>query len=208
MKPTHVLSTLSLAILFAGLGEAGPITFQLAPSNGVVTGLAGQTVGWGFTLSNSGPDFLLVTGTSFVPAPLSSFGTFTDLLSPQVTAGATFLVIGPAPETPSLQEVFDPVLHTGVGELTLSKTAAGSVSGNIVVNYALFSVSPNNPNFNPDTDTIVPDASISAPAGAAISPEPGTLVLLSGAGLVCLLCRKHLRHDSATRTAARRSWPL
>ena len=198
MKSRHILSALSLAVWFAGLSQAGPISFQLSPS-GTVSGQPGQTVGWGFTLANTGPDFLLVTGTSFVPTPLSSFGTYTDLLSPQVAPNPNFLVIGPAPETPSLQEDFNAAKQTGVGEFTFAGTAAGQVSGNIVIDYALFSVSPNDPNFDPDIDTVTADATISASAtvsaSAATIPEPGTLLLLSAAGLACLLGQKRLlRH--------------
>jgi hypothetical protein len=196
MKSEHILSTLLLAISFSGTGQAAAITLQLNPVNGQVSGAAAQTVGWGFTLSNSGPDFLLVTGTSFAATPLSSFGTYTDLLSPQITAGPSFLVIGPAPEAPSLTEAFNAAGQTGIGEFTFANTAAGSVSGNIVVDYSLFSVSPNDPTFNPDLDTVTPDATVSAPASLSVTastPEPGTLAMVGIAGLICLLGRRRLR---------------
>ncbi len=190
MKRSYILATMFLAVLLAGRGHAAVITLQLDPSDGALTGHAGQTLGWGFTLSNSGPDFLLVTGTSFEPAPLSAFGFYTDLLTPQISAGSNLLIIGPAPETPSLAESFNAALRTGIGEFTLAPTAAGAVSGRIVVNYSLFSVSPNNPAFDPDVDTIVADGSVSA--AASINPEPGTLVLFATAGLAFAAMRKRL----------------
>jgi hypothetical protein len=193
MKTEFTLSNLLLAIVFSGIGQAAVITFQLDPANGQVSGTAGQTVGWGFTLSNSGPDFLVVTGTSFVNTPLSSFGTYTDLLSPQITAGSSFLVIGPTPETPSLTEVFNAGLQTGVGQFTFAKTAAGTVSGNIVVDYALFSVSPNDPSFDPSVDTVTADATISAPATLVVTPEPGTITLTLFAGASLILYRSGRR---------------
>jgi len=191
MRRNHLLATLFLAVLLAGRSHGAAITLQLDPLNGALIGQAGATVGWGFTLSNSGPDFLLVTETSFEPTPLSAFGFYTDLLTPQITAGPNFLVIGPAPETPSLTESFNAALQTGIGEFTLAPTAAGQVSGRLVVHYSLFSVSPNDPVFDPDVDTIVADGSVSA--AASINPEPGTLVLFAAAGLILAATRKGLR---------------
>jgi hypothetical protein len=199
MKLNYTAAAVSIALLFAGVSYAGAITLDLVPANGAVSGRPGQTTGWGFTLTNTGPDFLLVTGTSFVVTPLSSFGTYTDLLSPQITGGATFLVLGPSPETPSLQEAFDAGKGTGIGEFTFARTAAGQVAGNIVVDYALFSVSPNDPNFDPGADLVTADANVSAAATITVSPasavpEPGTLLFIAG-GMVCLLARRRFfRH--------------
>ena len=190
MNAKCLLAAASIALWFAGVGQASVI-FQLNPASGVVYGAANQTVGWGFTLTNSDADFLLVTGTSFVPLPLSSFGTYTDLLSGQSGTGGCFLVLGPSGtcgETPSLTELFNPVTMTGAGEFTLAGTASGGIVGNIVVHYSLFSVSPNSPTFDPSLDTLVADASVSAPA--AINPEPGTLLLVGGAGIVLGLLRR------------------
>jgi len=190
MKRNHILATLFLAALFTGRSHAAAITLQLDPSNGALIGQAGETVGWGFTLSNSGLGFLLVTDTSFEPTPLSAFGFYTDLLTPQITAGPNFLVIGPAPETPSLTESFNAALQTGIGEFTLAPTAAGQVTGRLVVHYSLFSESPNDPGFDPDLDTVLAEGRVSAPA--SINPEPGALVLFATASLTLAVIRKRI----------------
>ena len=79
MKLNRTLATVFLAGWLAVSAHAGPV-FQTDPLNGALFGAPGSTVGWGFTLTNT-TDFLVVTGVSFVPAPLSSFGTFEDYLS-------------------------------------------------------------------------------------------------------------------------------
>jgi len=156
-------------MLTAGLYAAPVLT--LAPGSGSLSGLPGTTVGWGLTLANP-TDFLVVTGASFTPAPLTFFGSFEDYIST-----GPLIVVGPDPESPVLSQDFDVAARTGVGAFHIAPTAAGSISGAIVINYALFSRSPNDPDFNPDTDLLVADAALRAPATVSIVPEPATAVL-------------------------------
>jgi hypothetical protein len=80
------------------LAEADSVpTLTLDPNSGAITGPAGSTVGWGFTLTNASSDFLVVSSSDFcvgvITSPCSnSLGTYTDF------AGAEFFVIGPSLE--------------------------------------------------------------------------------------------------------------
>jgi hypothetical protein len=174
------LITLTLAGLLATAAQATPL-LNLDPASGNLTGLPGSTVGWGFTLTNT-TDFLVVTGASFVPVPLSSFGTFTDFIST-----GPLLVLGPAPESPTITEAFNAATLSGIGAFHIAPTASGTASGTIVINYALFSVSPNDPNFDPDLDVVLPDGALRAAASvtaATAAPEPATFGLIAFALLL------------------------
>jgi hypothetical protein len=75
-----------------------------------------------------------------------------------------------------------------VGSFLVSPSATPGelIAGLIVLTYDLYSVSPNDPNFNPNIDTISTGNLISTDAEVKVStiPEPGTLLLLlSGLGL-------------------------
>ena len=117
---------------------------------------------------------------------MTSIGVFTDFIS-----GFESIVVGPSPESTSVTQQFDNLAHTGVGSFAIDSgaTAGEIASGQIVLTYDLFSVSPNDPNFNPDTDTISTDNNLSADAqvtvGAASVPEPLTFGYL-GIGLSAL----------------------
>ena len=177
MRYKSVISTLFAACLLAASAQAA-VMFQLDPVGGAVAGNPGETVGWGFTLAND-TDFLVVTSASFVPTPLSAFGSFEDYIST-----GPLLVVGPSPESPSVTQAFSVLLRTGVGAFHISPTAKGPVGGSVVIHYSLFSVSPNDPNFDPDVDTLVPDGTLTARAAVDAVPEPGSFALVGIAALV------------------------
>lgn len=158
------------------LADAVP-TLTLDP----VSGAAGSTVGWGFTLANLGTDFAVVTGTDFcvgvISSPCSnSLGTYTDFAGPQ------FLVVGPAPESNSVTQTFDSTTMTGIGSFLINMGASDSVDGMVVLTYDLFSVDPNEANFDPTLDTVSVGNELTAAASVAVGtesvPEPGSLLLL------------------------------
>lgn len=166
-----------MVALMTGSLQAAPV-LVLNPASGAVAGLPGSTVGWGFTLTNNDPNYLVVTQTSFTPAPLAAFGLYRDLLANR----PDFVVVGPG--SPSVTEAFNQLAMTGIGAFDINPTAAfRSVNGTIVLNYSLYSRSPNDPDFNPDTDLLASDRSVSAPATVNIVPEPATFVLLLTAAL-------------------------
>jgi hypothetical protein len=187
LKLISILSIL-LSLLFNAAAH-GAVTFQLNPPDGKVSGLAGSTVGWGFSLSNT-ENFLVVTSASFEIATNS--GTFTDYIS----APENFFVVGPAQAASTVwSQPFDATDLTGVGAFTIDSTVApGSVAyGNIVLTYDLFSLSPLNSLFNPDTDTLSIGNILTANASvAAVVPLPAAVWLFGSAmfGLVGIGKRK------------------
>ncbi len=169
-----------------GICAQATVSLQLAPSGGVVSGMPGSMVGWGFSLTNNA-DYLVVTGSSFVPASL--YGTYQDYISTD-----NFIVVGPSPENTTVSQLFDPVALTGVGAFTIDSTAPDNISigGNLVIDYSLFSQDPNNPAFDPGS-LITADGVISAPAKVNITPEPAP-VLLTIIGALALLASGRNRH--------------
>ncbi|MEO8593734.1 MAG: PEP-CTERM sorting domain-containing protein [Candidatus Solibacter sp.] len=161
-------------LLMAGMAvaaHAGPV-FQVLPG-GTVGDFPGTTVGWGFTITNT-TDYLVVTGSQFSPAPFAFFGSYQDLIGT-----GPLIVLGPSPEPQTLTELFNLSLGTGVGAFHIAATAAGRLDGQLIVDYALFSVDPNDPNFDPDTDLLVADAQLSAPVSVFATPEPASLLLIA-----------------------------
>ncbi|MFG6459496.1 PEP-CTERM sorting domain-containing protein [Roseateles sp. BYS96W] len=178
---THTLKLLcaTAATLLATAAQAAVLT--LSPAN--VGAYAGQTTGWGFSLFNdSTSGYLLVTGTDFAPGAPSAFGSYADLLGPR----ADWLVLAPMA---TWAEAYDAGLRTGLGEFSLAPSAAGPLSGQVWLHYALFSVDPTTAGFDPDRDTIRVDASIAALATVTAVPEPGSWALLL-AGLLALRARR------------------
>jgi PEP-CTERM motif-containing protein len=174
---------LAMSVLLAGAAQAAT-TFTLIPLDGMVSGPPGSVVGFGFTITND-MNFLEVTSSNFVPA--SPIGTYTDFNSLR----ANPIIVGPPPESPVVSENFDANAITGIGSFTINASATpGQMAiGNIVITFDLFSRSPNDPNFNPDTDLISSDNMLSAFAKVTVTqatPEPATLGLM-GASLAGLL---------------------
>jgi hypothetical protein len=172
--------------------QADDITLTLDPADGAVSGPAGSSVGWGFTLTDTSSDFLVVTGSDFcvgmVSSPCSnSFGAYTDFI------GQQFVVVGSAPESSSVSQSFDDTGMTGVGAFAINSTSIGTLDGFIAVTYDLYSVDPNAADFDPTADTVSTGNYLYAPASVTVGsnstsnvPEPATATLLA-AGLAALL---------------------
>jgi hypothetical protein len=177
MKTAQRFSWMLLAgaLLIAPMARA-TTSFTVLPDT--VSGLPGDTVGWGFSITND-TDFLVVTSADFTPA--SSLGTFTDYI-----AQYNFIVVGPSPESSTVSQTFDANLLTGVGSFAISPGApTGSmITGQLALTYDLFSVSPNDPSFNPDTDTVSTGNTISSAAGVVVAPEPASFGLVGAALLL------------------------
>ncbi|MEQ6342808.1 MAG: hypothetical protein M3A44_14460 [Gammaproteobacteria bacterium] len=175
----RVLKSMALAsALFCAVSQAAS-TLALDPPGGAISGAPGATVGWGFTLTNT-TDYLVISSASFVPT--TPLGTFTDFIS-----AFNFFVVGPAPDNTSVSQTFDVLNQTGVGSFAIDAGALiGAVaSGQIVLNYDLFSVSPNHPLFNPDTDTLSNGNTLAVNASVTVVPEPEGLLLMA-VGLIVL----------------------
>lgn len=190
------MKRITLAILIAAAiaacAQAAILpTLTLLPDSGNVAGLPGAVVGWGFTLTSTDPsDWVILTGSEFTGSPV--YGTYVDYLS---LPTAPLYVAGPAPESSTVQQAWDPSLLLGVGEFDINPTALidAVIKGNIVVHYSVFSMDPLDPNFDPDTSTVVADATLSAPAQVTVTPEPSSLLLMLSAVLLsfALAVRRH-----------------
>jgi hypothetical protein len=177
-----------IVILFASaLGTRTPAdtlpTLTLDPVDGALVGPAGSTVGWGFTLTNLGTNFLVVSGSDFcvgvISSPCSnSLGTYTDFIGPQ------FFPVGPSPESSTFTQAFDNKLQLGMGSFQIDPGATGSATGFIALTYDLYSVDPNSPVFDPATDFVSFGNYLTAPASVTVGtstsavPEPASLLLL------------------------------
>jgi hypothetical protein len=186
-----------IAAVFAACAQAAAIpTLTLLPANGQVAGLPGTVVGWGFTLTYTDPsDWVILTGSEFTGSPV--YGTYVDYLS---LATAPLYVAGPAPESSTVQQAWVSSSMLGVGEFDINSTALidAVIQGNIVVHYSVFSMDPNDPNFNPDTSTVVADATLSEAAQITVTPEPSSFLLMLS-GVLLSFAPAGWRHRMARR---------
>jgi hypothetical protein len=186
-----MLLVIFCAALPASVAWADSVTLTLDPTNGALTGPAGSTVGWGFTLTNTSTDlFAVISGSDFcvgvITSPCStSFGTYTDL------AGLQFIVVGPSPESNSFAAVFDNTLGTGLGSFLIDPGATGTVTGQILLFYDLYNLDPNSPAFDPLANTVSVGNLLTAPASVTVGnpttsvPEPSSLALvICAAGMI------------------------
>lgn len=173
------------------------------PSSGSVSGQPGSVVGWGLTLVyTAAADWVVLNDSYFTGA--TTYGTYQDYVVNQL------IVAGPAPESST---VTVPYSHgaTGLGEFDIGSFAPPNVSitGDINVDYSIFSEDPNSPTFDPGS--FVASGTASIPVAIHAVPEPGSFGLIVLAGLVvglgrrvrtarsfCAACR--LRGQDATDT--------
>ena len=142
--------------------------FTLDPVGGNVSGFAGQTVGWGFTLKNN-TDFILIVSSSEFQPSLNSIGTFTDFMGPE------FIELDPGA---SLTQAFDFSSQLGVGSFAIDGgvSVPSSIVGRILVTYDLFTE---------DFDQVAFSQILSADASVSALPEPLSIILI-GPGLAAL----------------------
>ena len=148
---------------------AAPVpTLQALPAT--VSGQPGGVVGWGLSLTYPAPADWVVLNDSFFTGS-TVYGTYKDYVVSE------FVVAGAAPESPTVTIPFSRTSGTGLGEFDInSKVPDISITGNIVVDYSIFSQDPNSPTFDPDS--FVTAGQASAPVTVNIVPEPQTLGLI------------------------------
>jgi hypothetical protein len=177
------IQVLLLATASAGLAAAD-ITFSLDPVGGAISGSPGQAIGWGFTVANSLSDYAVITSAIFVP---DATNQFTDFISPQ------YVIVGPGSSV--VTQTFDLALQQGVGSYLIpSATPVGSLlTGSIELTYDLYTVSPDDPSFDPGADLEFSGNSVSADASIDVvaTPEPGFVVLwVTMLAIIALTCRR------------------
>jgi hypothetical protein len=176
------------AALFAGCSQAGILSLTLIPTGGEVAGAPGTAVGWGFTLTDTTTDWVVLDDSNFVASPV--YGSYTDYVVSQ------FVVAGPSPESPTVAEPWDQATTMGTGEFDIFATDPPGtlVTGTINVDYDLFSDDPNDPNFDPGADFIGSGTfTDTASVLVTVTPEPGSWVLLLSAILVTFMLAARLR---------------
>ncbi len=171
------------AVLFAALvaahAYATPMpTLALTPSAGSVSGSPGSVTGWGYTIHNTTPDYM-VLDDSYVSGGLAAgtYGTYVDYIA------SNFIVINPASTVGPVN--FDAATMAGTGEFDIAQFVPPDtlITGAINVDYSEFSQNPNSPTFDPSS--FVTSGTLSATAQVGVAPEP-ECVLLTGLPLAWL----------------------
>ncbi len=195
-----------VAALWLRPASGAGISFASIPANGVIDAAAGGFNGWGFDITDT-TDFITLDSALFnltsvdgVPETggFPPIGSYTDLTLNLVGPSGGIFVVGGgvfANGTEVIQP-FAPVGGTpnpgqdiGAGEVVLNPgvLAGTDVKGNIIFTYEEWSVSPNDPAFDPGADLVATNQTASVPEEVIAGvPEPGSIVLL-GTALAALL---------------------
>jgi hypothetical protein len=162
MKNAIVLSILALAAVAPCY--AGPV-LTLDPVSGSIQGLAGQTVGWGFTLTSDPADWISVVTTMLLGESDPSLGVYMDHAGALGGPANGVLAPGAPPWTVPL--------GPGVGVYSIDPGAAvGRLDqGTLDLNYETFSANP-----NVCTSCALGFANLQVPfqVEVAAAPEPAT----------------------------------
>ena len=170
---------LTLMLAVTGVAQAS-IVFTLDPTNGSVSGAPGDTVGWGFTVTNdSALEWIVVTGSTLYTnkdynpgyTGATPWGTYTDLMSNSITYDTP---LGP---TSSLTLPFAPGANpqTGAGSFAIDIATPynDQAIGYIVFDYQVFTENPALNYSAPYTFASSPQINV-----AISTPEPSTYALL------------------------------
>jgi hypothetical protein len=199
---------LAAAVGLCSWGAYATPTLTLIPPSGNLTGYDGQTVGWGFTITNDTSDWLLITGSFFCNA--GGDPNFTDCTTPGT--GPTFF--GPqfgtytdyigtrATEVPPTGQTGPTAFSRGspgfgVGEYKVNSNAplASMDLGNIFVTYAEYQGSPVDGGTPDPNDPGNLELSAAASVTVVPVPEPATFLLVGGS-LVALAGLRLRRHGA------------
>jgi hypothetical protein len=163
----------ALSLFGAATAQAEPFTFALLPASGEIAGVPGSTIGWGYTLSNPGDDWLVITGLdadAFTSAsPDASIFDF-PILAPGTTVTMPY----------------DAIAFRGLFQITWDLNAPpGTVNvGTFVLHADFFDGDPFAGGLflaAADDQSAAYRASVET---TAVVPEPGTLILcLTGLAL-------------------------
>jgi PEP-CTERM motif len=183
------LLTVLLMLGFAGTCSrlsADSFTLGTLPSDGKIAGLAGSTIGWGYTITNNSASDWLVTDAVNADAFLNLNGLPNVLFD--------FPIVAPLA---TVSVPYDSIGGLGLYEITWDAAApAGFVnSGTFTLTGEWWDNNPFNGGNPIDAPTEDESAAYSATVSPAVSsvPEPSTLALLCiGLAMIAFRSRKRL----------------
>ena len=181
MKRTVCAAVLGLFV--SALMARADVTFNLIPADGSISGLPGDTIGWGYSVDNATANYLLVANTYFCEPgedPMftsctQTLGSYMDYLAMSFQSNMTVIAPG---ET--LSAFFDAGTMSGIGAYLIDAGALpGQVDiGSVVLVYDAFDANP----YAGSADQIGGDMELAADASVHVGPlaavpEPGSLLL-------------------------------
>jgi len=189
----HLLRTALLFLSSAAASSA--LTITLSPADGLLSGIPGSTLSWGFSITGDTNNWFVVTSVQ------SSTVLVLDVLSVFVNDNSYALPPGLA--TPWTQS-FTPNLAATAGALaryTIPPTArpGNAISGDFLVTYDLYEANPFvGGNFVSSGEFARLPFTVRVTAPGAAVPEPASLWLSASAGLLLF----HLRRGRKPITSA------
>jgi hypothetical protein len=188
-------SAISISILCAALlssrtiARADSWTFATTPTDGDVTGLPGETVGWGYTITNdSSTDWLVLT----------------DLVAGDFLNGTPdaflfdFPVLAPGG---TVTEAFNPISDTGLYSLQWNSDApiGFTDAGNFIASAEFYSGDPlSGGSFVADASDLSAPYSAIVGSGGATVPEPSSFYLVVSGMLSMALASVYRRRSRRT----------
>jgi hypothetical protein len=182
---TRVLSLLACLLASTGAMNAGVI-ITLDPASGALQALPGATTGWGFTVTPDSNSTVSVISSFLENETNSSLGVYTDLIGVEGGPNAGVL----ASTDPIWTEAFsyDSGLGTGTGlgayQIDPAAKLGDTDSGDIRVEYELFSESSLCPGCYLGTESFEVPFTVNVGTDPAVAPEPNSLNLAAAA--ICL----------------------
>ena len=202
----HLFFTLAATLTLAAAGNAATLTLD----NSTLYGMPNDIVGFGgtitstpdYTYDNGNTPFLVITSADFVVNPGTyPVGVFTPIIA------QNYIVIGPDEgngEVNPYDASFDLSQNTGIGSYQINsfQSIGDEATGQIVLTYDEYSVSPLDNSFDPATDGLAYGQILSADATVIVGSAPAAAVpessttLLAGLGLIGSVLFRRYRFGS------------
>jgi hypothetical protein len=187
-------AVLAIALLSGSIACADTITFSLIPQDGQVSGVAGSTVGWGYSITNqSANNWLVTTGLN---SDSFAFGTPLAIFDfPDLGPGATISL------------PFDAAAGTGLFQLTWDTSAPADFTnfGHFTLSAEWWNGDPFNGGSFLQTAPATTQAYFATVSENAAIPEPSTIVLELPVLALIIYKLNRVRHLDKRFPAAPRS---
>jgi hypothetical protein len=194
-KLLFVAVLMILATTVAKADSTDGITLSLFP-HANLTADPGSTTGWGFNVKDTGPYYFELDSSQFCSGScsgISAFGTFVNTISTSAVIN-----VGPA----GLHDInfnWDVTGPFGIANYTLNPDAVGTISGNILIDYTLYTVNvfdfeggraavPASDIFSTGNQVSLA-ASVTSTGKAVPTPEPAVGLLLLAGGALALFAK-------------------